>query len=64
MLRSWSSVTTANDQGVDLLSESVVKEFESAWRGTYIGIWLDQSFIGVLCLPEKLDFSFLSLNFM
>ena len=30
MLRSWSSVTTAIDQGVDLLSESVVKEFESA----------------------------------
>ncbi|KAK9996997.1 hypothetical protein SO802_021683 [Lithocarpus litseifolius] len=29
--RSWSSVTMAKDQGVDLLSESVVKEFESAW---------------------------------
>ena len=33
MLRSWSSVTTATDQGVDLLSESVVREFESAWGG-------------------------------
>ena len=33
MLRSWSSVTTATDQGVDLLSESVVKEIESAWVG-------------------------------
>jgi hypothetical protein len=33
LLRSWSSVTTAKDQGVDLLSESVVKEFESAWGG-------------------------------
>ncbi|KAK4567048.1 hypothetical protein RGQ29_003046 [Quercus rubra] len=33
MLRSWSPVNTAKDQGVDLLSESVVKEFESAWGG-------------------------------
>ncbi|KAM3702709.1 hypothetical protein ACJW31_04G045100 [Castanea mollissima] len=31
ILRSWSSVTMAKDQGVDLLSESAVKEFESAW---------------------------------
>ena len=51
MLRSWSSVTTATDQGVDLLSESVVKVFESAWGDLH---WLDQSFIRVLCLPEKL----------
>jgi len=33
MLRSWSPVNTAKDQGVDLLSESVVKELESAWGG-------------------------------
>ncbi|KAK4567047.1 hypothetical protein RGQ29_003045 [Quercus rubra] len=32
MLRSWSPVNTAKDQGVDLLSESVVKELESAWE--------------------------------
>ncbi|BFG29008.1 hypothetical protein CerSpe_152820 [Prunus speciosa] len=30
-LRSWSAVTTAKDQGVDLLPEKVVKEFEAAW---------------------------------
>ncbi|KAK9291581.1 hypothetical protein L1049_019530 [Liquidambar formosana] len=34
MLRSWSAVITAKDQGVDLLSEGVVKEFESAWGGS------------------------------
>ena len=33
MFRSWSPVNTAKDQGVDLLSESMVKEFESAWGG-------------------------------
>ncbi|KAB1210527.1 hypothetical protein CJ030_MR6G010823 [Morella rubra] len=33
MLRSWSAVNTAKDQGVDLLSEAVVKELESAWGG-------------------------------
>ncbi|KAF5745109.1 methyltransferase [Tripterygium wilfordii] len=30
---SWSAVITAKDQGVDLLSESVVQELESAWGG-------------------------------
>ncbi|ONI12385.1 hypothetical protein PRUPE_4G160700 [Prunus persica] len=30
-LKSWSAVTTAKDQGVDLLPEKVVKEFEAAW---------------------------------
>ncbi|KAH0988604.1 hypothetical protein GBA52_000087 [Prunus armeniaca] len=34
MLRSWSAVTTAKDQGVDLLPEKVVKEFEGAWGGS------------------------------
>ncbi|KAK8587680.1 hypothetical protein V6N13_086661 [Hibiscus sabdariffa] len=34
MLRSWSAVVTAKDQGVDLLSENVVKGFESAWGGS------------------------------
>ncbi|KAJ8765280.1 hypothetical protein K2173_011977 [Erythroxylum novogranatense] len=33
MLRSWSAVVTAKDQGVDLLSEKVVREFERAWGG-------------------------------
>ncbi|KAG2716176.1 hypothetical protein I3760_03G111700 [Carya illinoinensis] len=33
LLRSWSAVTTAKDQGVDLLSDGVVKEFERAWGG-------------------------------
>ncbi|XP_030941036.1 uncharacterized protein LOC126703232 [Quercus robur] len=33
MLMSWSAVITAKDQGIDLLSESVVKEFENAWGG-------------------------------
>ncbi|GAB4855697.1 hypothetical protein Ancab_024339 [Ancistrocladus abbreviatus] len=34
MLRSWSAVTTAKEEGVDLLSERVVKEFENAWGGS------------------------------
>ncbi|EEF39529.1 putative methyltransferase DDB_G0268948 [Ricinus communis] len=34
LLRSWSAVNTAKDQGVDLLSENVVKEFEDAWGGS------------------------------
>ncbi|BBG96187.1 S-adenosyl-L-methionine-dependent methyltransferases superfamily protein [Prunus dulcis] len=34
MLSSWSAVTTAKDQGVDLLPEKVVKEFEGAWGGS------------------------------
>ncbi|OMO57229.1 Methyltransferase type 11 [Corchorus capsularis] len=34
MVRSWSAVVTAKNQGVDLLSEKVVKEFESAWGGS------------------------------
>lgn len=34
MLRSWSAVTTAKEQGVDLLNEGMVKEFENAWGGT------------------------------
>ena len=32
-LRSSSAVTKAKDQGVDLLSEEVIKELESAWGG-------------------------------
>lgn len=31
ILRSWSAVTTAKEQGVELLSEGVVREFERAW---------------------------------
>ena len=34
MVRSWSAVVTAKNQGVDLLSEMVVKELESAWGGS------------------------------
>lgn len=34
MLRSWSAVTTARDQGVDLLSQEVVKELETEWGGS------------------------------
>ena len=30
MLRYWSAVVTTKNQGVDLLSETVVKELESA----------------------------------
>ncbi|KAM5575322.1 hypothetical protein ABKV19_014332 [Rosa sericea] len=33
MLRSYSAVTTAKDQGVDLLSEDVIKELQRAWGG-------------------------------
>ena len=33
MLRSWSAVTTAKQQGVDLLGERVVKELEEGWGG-------------------------------
>ncbi|WVZ69897.1 hypothetical protein U9M48_018613 [Paspalum notatum var. saurae] len=33
MLRSWSAVTTAKKQGVDLLEERVVKELEEEWGG-------------------------------
>ncbi|GAY64925.1 hypothetical protein CUMW_237310 [Citrus unshiu] len=33
MLRSFSAVNTAVKQGVDLLSEKVVKELETAWGG-------------------------------
>ncbi|XP_010547857.1 PREDICTED: putative methyltransferase DDB_G0268948 [Tarenaya hassleriana] len=33
MLRSWSSVETAKQKGVDLLPENVVKELETAWGG-------------------------------
>ncbi|ESQ55104.1 hypothetical protein EUTSA_v10026009mg [Eutrema salsugineum] len=34
MLRSWSAVGAAKDKGVDLLSENVVKELETAWGGS------------------------------
>ncbi|XP_062000336.1 uncharacterized protein LOC133717645 [Rosa rugosa] len=33
MLRSYSAVPTAKDQGVDLLSEDVIKELQRAWGG-------------------------------
>jgi hypothetical protein len=33
MLRSWSAVTTAKRQGVDLLGERVVKQLEEEWGG-------------------------------
>lgn len=33
MLKSWSAVITAKEKGVDLLSEDVVKDMESAWGG-------------------------------
>ncbi|KAL6615473.1 hypothetical protein ACP70R_037743 [Stipagrostis hirtigluma subsp. patula] len=33
MLRSWSAVTTAKQQGVELLGERVVKELEEEWGG-------------------------------
>ncbi|PKI79429.1 hypothetical protein CRG98_000176 [Punica granatum] len=32
-LRTWSAVAVAKERGVDLLPESVVKEFETAWGG-------------------------------
>ncbi|XP_043720706.1 putative methyltransferase DDB_G0268948 [Telopea speciosissima] len=31
LLSSWSALKTAKERGVDLLTEDVVKEFESAW---------------------------------
>ncbi|XP_039154687.1 putative methyltransferase DDB_G0268948 [Eucalyptus grandis] len=34
ILRSWSAVATAKEQGVELLSEGVVREFKRAWGGT------------------------------
>ncbi|KAJ0040389.1 hypothetical protein Pint_27399 [Pistacia integerrima] len=36
MLRSWSAINSALEQGVDLLSESVVKEFEGVWGGSHL----------------------------
>ncbi|KAL0332596.1 UNVERIFIED_CONTAM: putative methyltransferase DDB [Sesamum calycinum] len=36
MLRSWSAVQTAKEQGVDLLSEDAVKELEAAWGGANV----------------------------
>lgn len=36
MLRSWSAVATATEKGVDLLSEEIVKEFETAWGGSHV----------------------------
>ncbi|KAK9107210.1 hypothetical protein Syun_023221 [Stephania yunnanensis] len=32
-IRSWSAYQTARSEGVELLSEEVVNEFERAWRG-------------------------------
>ncbi|KAH7520929.1 hypothetical protein FEM48_Zijuj08G0197900 [Ziziphus jujuba var. spinosa] len=34
MVGSWSAVTTAKDQGVDLLNGKMVKELENAWGGS------------------------------
>ncbi|KAJ6991061.1 LOW QUALITY PROTEIN: hypothetical protein NC653_019317 [Populus alba x Populus x berolinensis] len=34
MISSWSAVVTAKDQGVDLLSPTVVKELETVWGGS------------------------------
>lgn len=31
LIRSWSAVVTAKDQGVDLLTDRVVEELEVAW---------------------------------
>ncbi|XP_057795228.1 uncharacterized protein LOC131011452 [Salvia miltiorrhiza] len=36
MVRSWSAVVTAEEQGVDLLPEGVVKELEAAWGGAHL----------------------------
>lgn len=33
MLKSWSAVITAKENGVDLLPEDMVKDFETAWGG-------------------------------
>ncbi|KAJ6677892.1 hypothetical protein OIU85_008470 [Salix viminalis] len=34
MISSWSAVVTAKEQGVDLLSQSVVEELETVWGGS------------------------------
>ncbi|KAK9111504.1 hypothetical protein Scep_019023 [Stephania cephalantha] len=34
IIRSWSAMSTAKEQAVDLLNEGVVKELETAWGGT------------------------------
>lgn len=34
MISSWSAVVTAKDQGVELLSQTVVKELETVWGGS------------------------------
>ncbi|XP_022773812.1 putative methyltransferase DDB_G0268948 [Durio zibethinus] len=34
MVRTWSAVVTAKNQGVDLLSQMVVRDLESAWGGS------------------------------
>ncbi|KDP31464.1 hypothetical protein JCGZ_15344 [Jatropha curcas] len=34
LVGSWSAVGTAKEQGVELLSENVIKEFETAWGGS------------------------------
>lgn len=36
VLRSWSAVVKAKDQGVDLLSDSVLEEMEKAWGGSNV----------------------------
>ncbi|KAJ9177840.1 hypothetical protein P3X46_013007 [Hevea brasiliensis] len=33
LMRSWSAVNTAKEQGMDLLCENVTREFEKAWGG-------------------------------
>lgn len=33
MVQSWSAFATAEEQGVNLLPESAVKELEAAWGG-------------------------------
>ncbi|KAK9111501.1 hypothetical protein Scep_019020 [Stephania cephalantha] len=34
VIKSWSVISTAKEQGMDLLNEGVVKELETAWGGT------------------------------
>ncbi|KAK9110300.1 hypothetical protein Sjap_018360 [Stephania japonica] len=34
VIKSWSVISTAKEQGVDLLNEGMVKELETAWGGT------------------------------
>lgn len=34
MFKSWSAVVTAKEKGVDLLTESLVSELETAWGGS------------------------------